>query len=101
MRDTLLFDLDGTMLQSDPIHEAVFAEIWTRHGLRAEPGFYERDILGRMNADIFREHLPQVSDPQALSEEKEAEFRRRLPRPYPATPGVADLLARAEAEGWK
>lgn len=96
----LLFDLDGTMLDSDPIHEAVFADLWRDHGRVLEEGFYQEHVHGRLNVDVFAEFLPQVTDPQALSEAKEAEFRRRLPRPYPATPGVAELLDRADAKGW-
>ncbi|WP_172295715.1 HAD family phosphatase [Pseudoruegeria sp. HB172150] len=101
MAPALLFDLDGTMLDSDPIHEVVFRELWEGHGRVMEEGFYHAHVHGRLNADVFREFLPEVTDPQSLSDEKEAEFRRRLPRPYPATPGVASLLERAEAEGWK
>ncbi|MDF0600877.1 HAD family phosphatase [Psychromarinibacter sp. C21-152] len=97
----LLFDLDGTLLDSDPIHEAVFADLWRDHGRQLEEGFYQTHVHGRLNADIFRAHLPEVADPEALSAAKEAEFRRRLPRPYPATPGAAALLDRAAARGWK
>lgn len=96
----LLFDLDGTMLISDPIHEEVFREIWTEKGLPTPPGFYFRQIHGRQNQDVFAEVLPDEPDPQALHERKEAMFRARLPRPYPAMPGVVDLVRRAERAGW-
>ena len=97
----LLFDLDGTMLVSDPIHEAVFEELWAEFGLPAEPGFYARRILGRANLDIFAEFLPDAPDPLALSERKEAMFRARLPHPYPAMPGVLALVKLARARGWQ
>jgi len=96
----LLFDLDGTMLHSDPIHEAVFEELWASRGLPTPKGFYLEQVHGRLNIDIFAEHLPDEPDPQALSEWKEAQFRDRLPTPYPATPGLADLLDRARDRGW-
>jgi len=96
----LLFDLDGTMLVSDPIHEQVFREIWTERGLPTPPGFYVEQIHGRQNQDIFREFLPDEPDIQGLHERKEAMFRDRLPRPYPGMPGVVALVRRAEAEGW-
>lgn len=95
----LLFDLDGTMLVSDPIHVAVFADMLAPHGIAVDEAFYMARIHGRLNADIFAEFLPDHPDPQALSEAKEAEFRRRLPRPFPATPGLAALVDRAAAEG--
>jgi HAD superfamily hydrolase (TIGR01509 family) len=96
----LLFDLDGTMLVSDPIHEAVFREIWTDRGVPIIEDFYLRQIHGRTNLDIFAEFLPDEPDPQALSEHKEALFRARLPRPYPEMPGVGALVALAQEKGW-
>ncbi|WP_095589247.1 HAD family hydrolase [Actibacterium ureilyticum] len=96
----LLFDLDGTLLNSDPIHEAVFRDLWTARGLRMDDGFYMNHVHGRLNVDIFRQFLPNEPDPQALSEAKEAEFRRRLPRPYPAMPGAPAFLKRAVESQW-
>lgn len=96
----LLFDLDGTMLVSDPIHEAVFRELWIERGLPTPEGFYLARIHGRQNQDIFREFLPDEPDIQGLHERKEAMFRDRLPRPYPAMPGLAALVHRAVAEDW-
>ncbi len=97
----LLFDLDGTMLNSDPIHEAVFAKLWTDRGLPVPEGFYMEQVHGRLNVDVFADHLPDEPDPQGLSEWKEAEFRDRLPSPYPATPGLAAFLDLAQAQDWQ
>ena len=88
------------MLHSDAIHEQVFTELWTARGLPVEEGFYMEQVHGRLNVDVFADYLPDEPDPQALSEWKEAQFRARLPRPFPAMPGVADLVARAGEMGW-
>ncbi|WP_238366117.1 HAD family hydrolase [Mesobacterium pallidum] len=96
----LLFDLDGTMLNTDPIHMAVFADIMAPRGLDITEDFYMAHVHGRLNVDFFAEFLPGEPDPQGLSEAKEAEFRRRLPRPYPSMSGVSALIDRSEAEGW-
>jgi HAD superfamily hydrolase (TIGR01509 family) len=93
----LLFDLDGTMLRTDPIHMAVFADLLAPRGLTVDADFYMRHVHGRLNVDVFAEFLPDEADPQGLSEAKEAEFRRRLPRPFPAMPGVMALLDQARA----
>jgi HAD superfamily hydrolase (TIGR01509 family) len=95
----LLFDLDGTMLITDPIHRAVFADLMAPRGLTVDEDFYMTHIHGRLNVDFFAEFLPDEPDPQALSDEKEAEFRRRLPRPFPAMPGVMAVLDKAQAAG--
>ncbi len=97
----LLFDLDGTMLNSDPIHEAVFTELWTARGLPVPEGFYMEQVHGRLNVDVFADYLPDEPDPQGLSEWKEAQFRDRLPKPYPATPGLESFLDHAQAQGWQ
>lgn len=97
----LLFDLDGTMLASDPIHEAVFTDLWISRGLPVPDGFYMDQIHGRLNVDVFAEFLPDEPDPQALSDWKEAQFRASLPSRYPATPGLAGFLDHAQARGWQ
>ena len=96
----LLFDLDGTLLQSDPIHIEVYIALMAEHGMQIDEAFYMTHVHGRMNVDVFAEFLPDLADKQALSDEKEARFRAALPRPYPAMPGAAALLDRAQAEGW-
>jgi len=100
MTPALLFDLDGTLLDSDAIHREVFAGMMAGRGLDVSHDFYMRHIHGRLNVDFFAEFLPDEPDPQALSEAKEAAFRARLPRPYPAMPGAEALIRRAVAEDW-
>ena len=97
----LLFDLDGTMLNSDAIHAQVFTELWQSRGLEVTDGFYMKHVHGRLNVDIFAEFLPDEPDPQGLSEWKEAQFRDRLPRPFPAMPGLLEVLNQAQGLGWR
>lgn len=94
----LLFDLDGTLLHTDPLHEAVFAELFAHHGREFHDGFYLRHIHGRHNLDIFAEHFPQ-ENAQAMSDAKEAAFRTRLGTSAEPMPGLLALLDRAKSEG--
>ncbi|SFR03727.1 HAD family hydrolase [Poseidonocella sedimentorum] len=96
----LLFDLDGTMLDTDPIHMAVFTDMMKGYGLEVDEAFYMTHVHGRLNADFFAEFLPDEPDHEHLSQAKEAEFRRRLPSPYPAIKGLPAFLATRSAEGW-
>ena len=96
----LLFDLDGTMLNTDHIHRQIFADMMRPHGLDITETFYNAHIHGRLNEDFFAEFLPELPDPKGLSDAKEAEFRNRLPQPYPAMPGVVDLVRQAQDIGW-
>ena len=96
----LLLDLDGTMLDTDPLHFPVFRDLMARFGIAMDEVYYRAHIHGRRNVDYFAEALPDHPDPEALSDEKEAAFRAVLPRPYPAMPGLTALLDRARARGW-
>lgn len=96
----LLFDLDGTMLNSDPIHLQVYKEMWAARGMELADAEYMTHMHGRLNVDIYADFLPDEPDHQGLSDWKEAQFRARLPRPYPAMPGVEALVAQAVAEDW-
>lgn len=99
-RPALLFDLDGTMLMTDDIHRDVYVDLMKPHGIEVTEAFYMAHIHGRLNTDIFADILPDLADPQGLSDHKEALFRDRLPRPYPAMPGAEPLIARAQDAGW-
>lgn len=96
----LLLDLDGTMLDTDRLHLAVFSEIMVPFGIVIDEAYYRAHIHGRRNIEYFAEAIPEHPDPEGLSDEKEAAFRRVLPRNYPAMPGVAAMLERAEKDGW-
>jgi HAD superfamily hydrolase (TIGR01509 family) len=98
----LLFDLDGTLIHSDPLHEAVFVDFLAARGVELGAGDYARRIHGRLNLEIFAELLPG-EDARHLSELKEAEFRRRLEASTEdhGIAGAAAFLRARRAEGWK
>ena len=98
-RPALLFDLDGTLLDTDPLHFAIFRELFAERGLLIDHRYYLAEIHGRLNADLFGHAFPG-EDPDVLSELKEAIFRDRLGASYPPMPGAEDLLARAREAGW-
>ncbi len=96
----LLFDLDGTMIDSDPHHLAVFSELFAERGREIDGAFFAEHLQGRLNADIFGEFFPD-EDTAALAEEKEARFRDRLGARAEPMPGLLPLLDRAHAAGWR
>ena len=98
-KPALLFDLDGTLIDSDPIHAEVFVELFAERGRTIDTAHYVAKFHGRLNTDIFGEQFPG-EDPLALHHEKEARFRDRLPANVAPTPGAVSLLNRAEAAGW-
>jgi len=98
-RPALLFDLDGTLLDTDPLHFAIFRDLFADRGRDIDHRYYLEEIHGRLNADLFGRAFPG-EDPAALSDLKEAIFRERMGSSYPAMPGAGDLLARARDAGW-
>ncbi len=99
MPAALLFDLDGTLLDSDPLHIEVFADLLRPRGIRVDRPYYLKHIHGRLNVDVFAELMPDA-DPHEMDLTKEAEFRRRLAqRKVPPARGLVALLDRARTEG--
>jgi HAD superfamily hydrolase (TIGR01509 family) len=96
----LLFDLDGTLVETDPTHLAAFNDILGPYGITVDEHFYNANIIGFPNADIFMRILPglTVADHMRLADEKEALFRSRAGGLKPAH-GLLDLLDRADASG--
>ena len=95
----LLFDMDGTLIDSDPLHVSVFIEFLAERGIPLTHAEYMSGMHGRRNTEIFAEILPG-EDAEALDTEKEARFRARLHEIEAPMPGLLPLLDRAEAEGW-
>ncbi len=92
----LIFDFDGTLADTMPLHWAAWQEVCARHGipftrerLYALAGVPTREIIRRIN----RDHRLQL-DPETIAREKEAAFLTRLPLVRPIEPLVR--LARVE-----
>lgn len=99
MTTALLFDLDGTLIDSDGLHAAVFADMFADRGPVIDFTYYRSHIHGRHNDEIFAELCPG-EDARALGTAKEAEYRRRLADGAPGIPGTTALLDLAAARGW-
>lgn len=100
--DGLLFDLDGTLVDSDPMHKQTWGSVLARFGIALDDETYRRDFSGRLNPDIVARLLPQLDRAAcvALGVEKEALFRDLTPRLDPL-PGAAPLIERARQRGRK
>jgi len=77
MLKALLFDVDGTLADTDPIHMQAFERYLARHGLSVDDAFYRTRISGRTNAAIFADLFPDHSPEEQLQfgHEKEALYR--------------------------
>ena len=94
MLKAILFDLDGTLAHTDPIHFQVWQTLLAPHGMAVDQAFYDRFISGRLAPDIVRDLLPQLSveEGAAFSDHKEAQFRRLAADQLQRMPGLSNFL---------
>jgi beta-phosphoglucomutase len=96
----LLFDLDGTLTDTDHLHLEAFRTLLKDFGRTITLEHYKARIMGHPNEEIMREMFPDESPERriALSDHKEQLFRNQLDTLTP-TPGVLKVLDWADAHG--
>jgi HAD superfamily hydrolase (TIGR01509 family) len=96
----LLFDLDGTLAETDSLHLPTWVDAIEPYGVEVDEEFYRDRISGRNTAEIVRELLPNLTDEQgrSIGDAKEASFRERVSELEPL-PGLIDLVERARKRG--
>ncbi|CAN5238204.1 HAD-IA family hydrolase [soil metagenome] len=90
---SLLFDLDGTLAETDSLHLPTWVEVLALHGIEVTEEFYRENISGRSNVEIVRDLLPELSEEEGrcVFESKEAAFREKAVDLKPL-PGLLDFL---------
>jgi HAD superfamily hydrolase (TIGR01509 family) len=93
MLNAILFDLDGTIVNTDPIHYITWRDMLKHYSIEIDENFYKSRISGRLNPAIIKDILPQLSpeDGVKFAEEKEALFREFAPDLQPLA-GFSQLL---------
>ncbi|GAX34115.1 HAD family hydrolase [Nodularia sp. NIES-3585] len=94
MLAAILFDLDGTIVNTDPIHFQAWQKMLLSYDIQIDEIFYKARISGRLNPEIVKDILPQLSvaEGQKFADEKEALFRELAPN-LQALSGFAELIA--------
>ena len=102
MLEAILFDLDGTLADTDSIHFAVWQDILVRYDLDIDRAFYRQRISGRTNSKIIKDIIPQLTLEEAwkLATEKEETYRRLANSLLP-TPGLDKLIDLSERTSLK
>jgi len=94
MLAAVLFDLDGTLANTDPLHFQHWKILLRDYGYEIDRAFYDSKISGGTNEAILADILPHLSPERAraLAEYKESQFRAsgdQLER----LPGLSEMLA--------
>ena len=102
MYRALLFDLDGTLAETDSLHLPTWVDALEPYGVEVDEAFYRDKISGRSTAEIVRELLPDLTDEQgrSIGDAKEASFRERASELEPL-PGLEDFVQRGKERGMR
>ncbi len=96
----LLFDLDGTMADTDRYHFEAFNTLLAEHGRSLTIERFKTKIMGGANPVIMQELFPELDTVrhEALAHRKEKMFRLASTG-IEAIPGLHDILAWARENG--
>jgi HAD superfamily hydrolase (TIGR01509 family) len=94
----LLFDIDGTLTDTDALHLEAFNEVLGPHGHAFDHARFTRELQGFSNASISERFLAgQPPERQTIiMGEKEQAFRKLVAGRIQPLPGLMALLARAD-----
>lgn len=100
MPKALLFDLDGTLCNTDAVHFPNWIEILRPHGIEVTRELYEDKLSGRDDEESVRELLPDLSEEETRELLRIEEFRaRQRASEIGPHPGLRALLGEAYRRG--
>ena len=98
--DAALFDLDGTLIDSEPLHRAAWESFFASRGWEVSEETYTAHFVGRRGSDAFRSIDGPWSheDPDELLAEVLTHLATVSTEPG-VVPGAAELLRRVHGAG--
>lgn len=72
-----LFDLDGTLVNTDAVYYAVWAELLVEYGISLTPELFRKSIAGNSDSTVVRQLIPCVSVSD-ISAKKDALFLSKI-----------------------
>ncbi|KPQ36492.1 MAG: putative phosphatase/phosphohexomutase [Phormidesmis priestleyi Ana] len=101
MLKAVIFDLDGTLTDSDKVHFEVYKSFFAEHNIELDRDGYRQKVSGRQNNAILADFLPQLSaaEKEDFSDRKEETFRYLAEGQLEPLPGLLDLLSQIKRLG--
>jgi len=96
--DSILFDFDGVLADTEPVHCACWAKVLAPVGIKLEWGFYRERCIGIDDREMLHILASQTHPPAnwedlwKLYPAKKELFRARMAADPPFVPGLRDLL---------
>lgn len=101
-----LFDFDGVLVDSEPVHLAAFNDVLAAFGVTIDEPTYAEQYLSLDDAGVFREVLtrragraPDEREVRALVAAKEPRFLERFAASFRVFPGAGEIVARRASRG--
>lgn len=97
----LLFDIDGTLADTDPLHLEAFNRTFAPYGEHFDKARFALELQGLANAAIAARFVPHLSAEEgiAVMRGKEVVFRDLARTSIHAVPGLFDLMDLADSIG--
>jgi beta-phosphoglucomutase-like phosphatase (HAD superfamily) len=74
----LLFDLDGTLAETDSVHLPTWVDVLRPHGIEIDERFFRENFSGRSNSKIVEDLSPHLSDEVGSVKPDPAPYRTAL-----------------------
>ena len=96
----IIFDMDGVIVDSEPLHERAFLEVLEEIGYGRSHGIDFPAYYGMSDLVVWRDFMARHRPPQSLEEllaRKEEKFTALLQREEPLFDGLPELLEKVSA----
>ena len=99
----VIFDMDGVIVHSNPIHKTTINEFCTKHGLVVSDEELREKVYGRTNQDWIPAVFGDISQEkiEELADEKEQMFRDVFDPKEHMVPGIVVFLKKLKEKGIK
>ncbi len=90
----ILFDMDGVLVDSNPVHKEVIRTFCSRHGKNISESFFLENISGRTNREWIPLVFPDkpIRETDRLADEKEQLFRETFDPAAAVTSGLLPFI---------